>query len=187
MKLSGHRIMGLGVLLMTTYMWVFPSMVWLVDWAYVAPRAEIHGYAYTNDTMHLILSAYFVGAVLTIIGGVITADERYKRDPQSFTRFSLCNFWTPDFWAKRILTLGIQFLLSPIWCFLIINDLAIKIAAEKVGYGSLLLFDCTCVGLQGETLMMLYTVGFYVTLIGFVLVVLAGREPQLIPKLAAAP
>jgi hypothetical protein len=188
MKLSGHRIMGLGVLLMTSYTWLFPSLIWLVSRANPAgvPHQVSHSYAYSSDSIHLILIVYLLGAVVTILGGVIAVCDTYNRDPQSFTRFRFSNLWSLDAWAKRILALGIQFLLAPIWCLPFVNELAIKIAAEKVGYGSFLLFDSTCVGLQGETMTTLYAIGFYVTLAGIIVFVPARWQPRSFPMPASA-
>jgi len=165
--------MALGVVVMTAYKWLLPLLTWLAgaDDPAIRPHYFV-GFASSNQ----ILVVYLLGAALSVIGGFIAAEERYRRDPRSFTRVDWPGVATVDFWTKRVLIVGVQFLLAPIWCeALFVNELAIHIAGKTVGYRSFLLFDSVCVGLQGDTLLTLYRIGFYITLAGVVLFVLSGR------------
>ena len=172
MKMTGHKLMALGVVVMTAYKWQLPLLTRLSGADDPAIR---HHYYAVGDT-HLVMIVYFLGAALTVIGGLTAAVERYHCDPRSFTRFDWCGVSKLNFWTKRVLVFGVQFLLAPIWCqALFVNEVAIQIASKTVGYSSFLSFDTTCVMLQYTTLMTLYRIGFYITLAGVVLFVLSGR------------
>jgi hypothetical protein len=121
---------------------------------------------YPTGAIHIILNAYLFGAAITAIGGTIALEDRYRRGPKTLTRFNGKDLFSANFWLKRLTVVGVLFLLAPLWCLPIINGLAIKIAGETVRYGSFMTFDVVCVGLQADTLMILFRIGFYVTLTG---------------------
>jgi hypothetical protein len=69
------------------------------------------------------------------------------------------------FIAQRILALGVLFLLSPVWCFPLINELAVSIVNDKFKNRAFTFteYDYHCVTLEFTTTHILYTIGVAVT------------------------
>jgi hypothetical protein len=82
-----------------------------------------------------------------------------------------------NFIARRVLALGVLFLLSPVWCWPFVNDLAIKLVEQKIknpasGWLAFTAYDSDIQVLIYRTTMILYFSGVWITCLAGILLAL---------------
>ena len=176
MKPIVEKSLALGVLFLTSSFWLSPLINWIAihEWKSAASAPRLQRYEYSLLPFRTTEILYVIGIGVTCLAGLFFFLNKLKHDPKNILALDYRNFWSTKFIGKRLMALGVLFLLAPAWCFPFINDLVISMVNKKYAQQavSFMSFDLDCVGLEFGTTRILYNVGLVVTCLAALLLVM---------------